>query len=31
MFVYRLNAQAHCATNHEFSASKDLIFASVCS
>jgi hypothetical protein len=29
--VYRLDAQMHCDTNHGFSASKDLIFASVCS
>ena len=29
--VHRLDAQDHCDTNHGFSASKDLIFASVCS
>jgi hypothetical protein len=29
--VYHLDARIHCDTNHGFSASKDLIFASVCS
>jgi hypothetical protein len=29
--VHRRDAQIHCDANHGFSASKDLIFASVCS